>query len=129
MVLDENSAEEDLDAIEVDMRAPRVTEVRDESDIYCMDFPEESQAGATFGTAKTIFETIQDDQILKGGEVLGPFADDEEWQLAKWLIKNVGHNQAEAFLKLPIVSTVIKVELVENRLTLPVGSRSGQTII
>lgn len=53
---------------------------------------------------KTAFEHIRDDQILTGCEVLGPFADEEEWELAKWLIKNVGHNQTEAFLKLPIVS-------------------------
>ncbi|PBK87099.1 hypothetical protein ARMGADRAFT_939452, partial [Armillaria gallica] len=33
----------------------------------------------------------------------GPFKDDEEWELAKWLIHNVGHNAAEEFLKLPII--------------------------
>ena len=45
------------------------------------------------------------DQILKGQTVLGPFRDDE-WELAKWLIKNVGHNQADTSLKLPIVSDI-----------------------
>ncbi|KAJ7314250.1 hypothetical protein DFH08DRAFT_716947 [Mycena albidolilacea] len=53
-----------------------------------------------------MFEHIRDDQILTGCEVLGPFADEEEWELAKWLIKNIGHNQTEAFLKLPIVSSL-----------------------
>ncbi|KAJ6612021.1 hypothetical protein B0H10DRAFT_1808397 [Mycena sp. CBHHK59/15] len=48
------------------------------------------------------FQMIRDDQVLQGAEVLGPFESDEEWELAKWLIKNVGHNQMEEFLKLPI---------------------------
>ncbi len=52
---------------------------------------------------KTAFEKIEDSQVLQYGEVLGPFKDDEEWELAKWLIKNVGHTQADSFLKLPIV--------------------------
>ncbi|KAJ6617199.1 hypothetical protein B0H10DRAFT_2176477 [Mycena sp. CBHHK59/15] len=38
--------------------------------------------------------------------ILGPFVDKEELELAKWLIKNIGHNQAEAFLKLPIINRV-----------------------
>ncbi|KAH9933838.1 uncharacterized protein B0H18DRAFT_819413, partial [Fomitopsis serialis] len=54
---------------------------------------------------KTQFERIRDDQILHGSEIYGPFADEEEWELAKWLIKNIGHTQAENFLKLPIVRT------------------------
>ncbi|KAJ6552943.1 hypothetical protein B0H19DRAFT_1210996 [Mycena capillaripes] len=61
-------------------------------------------AGATFGAGKTAFELIRDDEILKGGTVLGPFQDDDEWQLAKWLIKHVGHTATEEFLKLSIIS-------------------------
>ncbi|KAJ7752964.1 hypothetical protein B0H16DRAFT_1836111 [Mycena metata] len=64
-------------------------------------------AGATYKTtepAKTTFELIQDAEILKGGVVLGPFRDDDEWQLAKWLIKHVGHTATEEFLKLKIIS-------------------------
>ncbi|KAJ7934043.1 hypothetical protein B0H13DRAFT_1591861 [Mycena leptocephala] len=60
-------------------------------------------AGATYGPSKTAFELIRDGEILKGGTVLGPFRDDDEWQLAKWLIKHVGHTATEEFLKLPIV--------------------------
>jgi hypothetical protein len=55
-------------------------------------FPSKYMAGATYGRAKTMFEHIRDDQVLNGYEILGPFADEEEWELAKWLIKNVGHN-------------------------------------
>ncbi|KAJ7195819.1 hypothetical protein GGX14DRAFT_376655 [Mycena pura] len=61
-------------------------------------------AGATFGQGKTTFERIRDEEILTGGTVLGPFRDDDEWQLAKWLIKHVGHTATDEFLKLPIIS-------------------------
>ncbi|KAJ6524347.1 hypothetical protein B0H19DRAFT_1215001 [Mycena capillaripes] len=63
---------------------PRVTieEVVDQEFLFVEEFPEDSQA------------------------VLGPFESDDEWELAKWLIKNVGHNQMEAFLKLPIIQGV-----------------------
>ncbi|KAJ7845794.1 hypothetical protein B0H13DRAFT_1647159 [Mycena leptocephala] len=73
-------------------------------------------AGATYGRAKTMFEHIRDDQVLNGYEILGPFADEEEWELAKWLIKNVGHNQAEAFLKLPIRTFLQAID------SLPIGA-------
>ncbi|KAF8160595.1 hypothetical protein BJ912DRAFT_915513 [Pholiota molesta] len=72
--------------------------------------PSEYRAGqpvsATQG--KTAFERIEDEQILKYGHVLGPFRDEEEWELAKWLIKNVGHTQADALLKLPIIANKAK---------------------
>ncbi|KAJ7236512.1 hypothetical protein C8J57DRAFT_1247755 [Mycena rebaudengoi] len=60
--------------------------------------------GATFGKGKTTFEEIRDEEILKGAEVLGPFKDEAEWELAKWLIKNVGHTACEEFLQLAIIS-------------------------
>ncbi|KAJ6489418.1 hypothetical protein DFH09DRAFT_856707, partial [Mycena vulgaris] len=61
-------------------------------------------AGATYGQGKTAFEMIRDEEILTGGTVLGPFRDDDEWQLAKWLIKHVGHTATDEFLKLSIIS-------------------------
>ncbi|KAL0562364.1 hypothetical protein V5O48_019723, partial [Marasmius crinis-equi] len=47
---------------------------------------------------------IRDDQVLRGDEIYGPFESEAEWELARWLIKNVGHNATEEFLNLPIVS-------------------------
>ncbi|KAF7370021.1 hypothetical protein MSAN_00632100 [Mycena sanguinolenta] len=67
-------------------------------------FDPQSGAGATYGPAKTAFELIRDDEILTPGMVLGPFRDDDEWQLAKWLIKHVGHTATDEFLKLPIIN-------------------------
>ncbi|KAJ7810821.1 hypothetical protein B0H13DRAFT_2384353 [Mycena leptocephala] len=60
--------------------------------------------GATYGLGKTVFEEIRDNEILKGAEVLGPFKDEAEWELAKWLIKHVGHTAADEFLKLSIIA-------------------------
>ncbi|KAH7904475.1 hypothetical protein BJ138DRAFT_1019119, partial [Hygrophoropsis aurantiaca] len=48
-----------------------------------------------------------DEQVLRGAEIWGPFATNDEWELAKWLIKNVGHNQAENFLKLNIIQSKV----------------------
>ncbi|KAJ6580316.1 hypothetical protein B0H10DRAFT_2341498 [Mycena sp. CBHHK59/15] len=78
-------------------------------------FDPEQRAGATYGHSKTMFEHIRDDQILTGCEVLGPFADEEEWELAKWLIKNVGHNQTEVFLKLPIIADRVQPSFDNKR--------------
>lgn len=91
--------------VDVDAERPTVTIEEVDDDDFVDEFDPKKGAGAIFGKAPTTFERIRDDQILIGAEVLGPFESDEEWELAKWLIKNVGHNQAEAFLKLPIVSS------------------------
>ncbi|OCH84147.1 hypothetical protein OBBRIDRAFT_808451 [Obba rivulosa] len=58
----------------------------------------ELHAGRIIGRGKTQFEEIRD----QGTAPYGPFRDEEEWELAKWLVKNVGHTQTEEFLKLPI---------------------------
>lgn len=60
--------------------------------------------GHAYGLGKTAFQSIRDDQIRKNEEVLGAFKDDAEWELAKWIIRNVGHGQADSLLKLSIVS-------------------------
>ncbi|KAJ6545342.1 hypothetical protein B0H19DRAFT_955423 [Mycena capillaripes] len=96
---------------------------------YTRPFPEKKRAGQTYGPAKTSFERIRDDQILTGCEILGPFADQEEWELAKWLIKNVGHNKTESFLKLPIIADRVqptfnkKKTFLENIDSLPIAGK------
>ncbi|KAF9470187.1 hypothetical protein BDN70DRAFT_845947, partial [Pholiota conissans] len=40
---------------------------------------------------------------MSGGSV-GPFRNEDEWGLARWLVKNAGHTQIESFLKLPIIN-------------------------
>jgi hypothetical protein len=102
----ENTLDIDMVTLDQDARRPRVEDILDEDEAgieYVEPFPEEACAGASCGRAWTLFESIRDEQALDGAEMLGPFESDAEWQLAKWLIKNIGHNQAEEFLKLPIV--------------------------
>ncbi|KAJ7135978.1 hypothetical protein C8R44DRAFT_530934, partial [Mycena epipterygia] len=86
-------------------------------------------AGATYGKGKTAFQIIHDEEILKGGMVLGPFRDEDEWQLAKWLIKHVGHTATDEFLKLSIISDRArpsygdKTDFFEKVDSLPGGSK------
>lgn len=74
---------------------------------YVEAFPDTHYAGATYGTASTFFDQTRDSLLRKpDGSILGPFRNEGEWRLAKWLVKNVGHNQAEEFLKLAVVRSI-----------------------
>jgi hypothetical protein len=101
---------EDAEALPLLDHQARVEEVEDEdvcgTKIWLESFPMNKHAGAIFGTVPTKFESICDEQVLQGADIWGPFKSNEEWELAKWLMKNIGHNQADEFLKLPIVSRV-----------------------
>lgn len=63
-------------------------------------YPAEARAGAAWGTGTPKFQAIHKEI----GKDWGPFEDEDEWQMAEWLIKNVGQTQTDKFLKLPIVS-------------------------
>jgi len=56
------------------------------------------------GLASTAFERIQASQEASGAGIYTPFADEREWELAEWLIRNVNQHTTDEFLKLPIVS-------------------------
>jgi hypothetical protein len=71
---------------------------------YIEIFPDEYLAGATWGRCKPLFESLNEEQKRAGGNRWAPFEDEDEWQLAEWLIRNVGQKQTDTFLKLPIVS-------------------------
>ncbi|KAG2359927.1 hypothetical protein BDR07DRAFT_1291080, partial [Suillus spraguei] len=43
----------------------------------------------------------------------------EEWGLAEWLVKNLGQTQIDEFLKLPIVSLMLKFEEFTQNQTKP----------
>lgn len=76
-----------------------------ESDfLYVRSFPPEKEAGKTYGSEKTPFERLREEQLAQSENIHSPFCDGEEWELARWLVQNVGHNQTEEFLRLPIVS-------------------------
>ena len=62
----------------------------------------------TLGIKKTPFEKLQEAQAALGKSEWAPFASQEEWDLAQWLMKSVGQNSIDKFLKLPIVSSYKK---------------------
>ena len=79
------------------------------------DFPEvgrytEEYPGCVadaLGVERIRFEKIHEAQKIEGLEPEAPFADYDEWELVKWLMKTVGQMKADEFLKLPIVSNVL----------------------
>ena len=79
-----------------------IEDVQDQEDYprYTRACAPELGAGRASGFARTSFDLVHDEQVLMGAEVWGPFRDEAEWQLVKWLMKTVGRNQAEEYFKL-----------------------------
>ena len=61
-------------------RQPTVEDIPEDGCLYIDSYPTEAAAGANYGLARTSFEVIRDDQIIQGGEIWGPFEDEDEWQ-------------------------------------------------
>jgi hypothetical protein len=76
-----------------------------ESAFYIEEFPANLGAGAVWGKDVPFFEKLWREQEENGSSRWGPFEDQDEWELAMWLIRNVGHKQINAFLNLKIVSS------------------------
>ena len=83
----------------------RVEEVEDEETYqrYAREFVTSTEE---LGEAKTVFEEIFEEQAAKGESPWAPFADKDEWELARWLAKNVNQRATEEFLKMPGVSFI-----------------------
>jgi hypothetical protein len=83
----------------------RVEEVEDEETYqrYAREFPTPADE---LGDGKTIFEEIFDDQREKDESPWAPFADKDEWELARWLAKNVNQRATDNFLKMSAVSFI-----------------------
>jgi hypothetical protein len=75
-------------------------------DRYIEPYP--GEAGQGMRTSKTRFEEWLRQQEIEGKKPWEPFASKEEWDLTRWLIKNVGQKSTDDFLKLPIVSEVYR---------------------
>lgn len=88
--------------VDVDSPYQSQSEDSDRYDDYIEDFP---NAGEPTGkTKRTPFEKIRKTQRKLEEEVWGPFKNEEEWDLARWLItSNVSQTKMDEFLKLPIV--------------------------
>ena len=72
---------------------------------YIEEFPDHLGAGAVWGEELPSFENLQRDQELNASSRWGPFEDQDEWELATWLVRNTGQNQINSFLNLKIVKT------------------------
>ncbi|KAF8870236.1 hypothetical protein BD779DRAFT_1455790 [Infundibulicybe gibba] len=59
-------------------------------------------AAKTFGRGQTKFQEWHDHQKREHEEAWAPFDNVEEWDLAQWLMNNVGQTSIDEFLKLPI---------------------------
>jgi hypothetical protein len=70
---------------------------------YAKEFPTSAEE---LGEAKTAFEDIFEDQRAKHESLWAPFADKEEWDLARWLAKNINQQATEEFLKILGVSII-----------------------
>ncbi|KZT29567.1 hypothetical protein NEOLEDRAFT_1175239 [Neolentinus lepideus HHB14362 ss-1] len=71
------------------------------TDRWAEPFP--GKAGIAVGKGKTDFEAWK--EVLERGEcgAWAPFKDDDEWELAQWLVENVGKNKIDEYLKLNIM--------------------------
>ena len=86
----------------------KIEEVEDEDDPqkppqYWRSYP--GLVVEVLGVGKTPFEKLQEEQAALGEDKWALFASQEEWDLSQWLMKNVGQNSIDEYLKLPIVST------------------------
>lgn len=92
-------------------RMPSVEEGEDESEDtyrtskaarFIESYP--GDAGKGLRKSKTNFETWFENQRGEEKNPWAPFASEQEWALAIWLMKNVGQKSTDEFLKLQIVS-------------------------
>jgi hypothetical protein len=90
---------------------PQFPEPTSKEAVFVESFPEQAKAGAAWRTGISHFTSIRSTQEAVGDGKWGPFEDEEEWQLAEWLIKNVGQKQTDTYLKLPIVSETVILSL------------------
>ena len=74
------------------------------------------EAGNSLRRSKTQYEVWLENQ--RGEEKIpwDPFANKQEWALAKWLMRNVGQKSTDEFLKLLLVSFVTEVRKKKNSL-------------
>jgi hypothetical protein len=75
----------------------------DTSAYYVEEFPANLGAGAVWGEEVPVFEKLWREQEENRSSRWGPFEDQDEWELAEWLIRNIGQKQTDTFLTLNIV--------------------------
>jgi hypothetical protein len=76
-----------------------------EEEEYVEECPEELDAGASYGKAKTSFEKYRQGQESRREAPFHPFADKDEWDVVRWLVESgTSQQKKDEFLKLKKVS-------------------------
>ena len=70
---------------------------------YIEEYPGNLGGGAVWEEDIPFFERIWLDQQANGTSRWGPFDNQDEWELAQWLVRNVGQKQINALLNMKIV--------------------------
>lgn len=105
--------------------ASRVTASGPPRQRHVLPFPR--PAGVKIRRHATSFERIRKAEEERfGGNPWWPFKDREEYELARWLVRHVGQNSADEFLKLSVVRCVSCI-FVNVNLTSSSRSRSAPT--
>ncbi|KAI5987996.1 hypothetical protein EDC04DRAFT_2873305 [Pisolithus marmoratus] len=60
-------------------------------------------AAKILGSCKTLFKSLEEVEIADKSSMWAPFHDEEEWELAHFLMKNIGQTKTDECLKLGIV--------------------------
>ncbi|KAI6010391.1 hypothetical protein BKA83DRAFT_4068620 [Pisolithus microcarpus] len=68
----------------------------------------EGVAAKILGSRKTLFESWEEAEALDDDSMWAPFRDEEEWELARFLMKNIGQNKTDEFLKLGMVRSGVR---------------------
>ena len=80
----------------------RVEDVPDESEITRLIERYPHKVAEILQKGETCFEQWERDRKEKQESEWAPFANEADWELAFWLVTNIGHNQIEEFLKLSL---------------------------
>ncbi|KAF8889384.1 hypothetical protein BD779DRAFT_1671930 [Infundibulicybe gibba] len=99
---------------------PSLEEVEDidappKSQRYVESFPRPVATPIHASKVKTKFEILLEDQTRANEDQWGPFASQEEWDLAVWLMKNVGQRSTDEFLKLQATRDRMNLSFHNNR--------------
>ncbi|KAJ6586000.1 hypothetical protein B0H19DRAFT_1250743 [Mycena capillaripes] len=101
----------DIAASEPTSKRARVEEVEDEDDPgvcgrFFGQFP--GRVASVLGHRKTVFEELRERQEADGDPIWAPFEDEDDWELAKWLAKNVTQTATDEYLKLGVTKNRTK---------------------
>ncbi|KAJ7199445.1 hypothetical protein GGX14DRAFT_373189 [Mycena pura] len=89
----------------------------DQPDVWeSIEFPPEYDAGAYYDECKTEFARMREEREANGQKPWYPFASEEEWELAQWLMTSgISQRKLDKYLKLKAVQSGIKPSFHNKR--------------